>query len=132
MKISQILDYLKSENIPYSFSGDADKEINGFSSLSRYKDGSITWIKRQENIPENFDISRLHLVFTTEEVSGNFSNVIRTAQSKRAFFSTIEHFYEKPEEHPPIGYGTYISPKVRLGKSVRIGHNCTLDGEIII
>ena len=31
-----------------------------------------------------------------------------------------------------MGQFTYISPQVRLGKGVRTGHNCTLDGDITI
>lgn len=31
-----------------------------------------------------------------------------------------------------MGQFTYISPRVKLGKDVRIGHNCTLDGDITV
>lgn len=133
IQISEILTFLKKAGIPFSFSGDEAAGVERFSSLANYKDGSFTWIKGQKNIPEGFDLSRLALVFTAEDVDvGTAPCVIRTAESKRAFFSTIEHFYEEQEERPAIGQFTYISPKVKLGKNVRIGHNCTLDGEIII
>ena len=43
-----------------------------------------------------------------------------------------KYFYGEEEARPAIGQFTYISPKVKLGKNVRIGHNCTLDGDITI
>lgn len=133
MNISRILEFLRCESVPFVFSGNETEEVEGFSSLTHYKPGSFTWIKKQENIPEGFDLSLLTLVFTSEEVdAGSAPNVIRTPESKRAFFSTMEHFYAQEEERPVVGQFTYISPKVKLGKNVRIGHNCTLDGEITV
>lgn len=35
----------------------------------------------------------------------------------------MEHFYGQEEERTTVGQFTYISPRVRLGKGVRIGHN---------
>ncbi len=133
MKISEILDFLKEENISFSFAGDASASVDGFSSLGHYKPGSLTWIKAEKNIPAGFDLRQIALAIISEEVNADgVPNVIRTAESKRAFFSSIEHFYGQEEERPAVGQFTYISPKVRLGKNVRIGHNCTLDGDITI
>lgn len=133
MKISEILNFLMEENVPFTFEGNELDKTDGFSSLNRYKPGTFTWIKTQKNIPDGFDLSRLALVFTAEGVNaGPAPNVIRSPESKRAFFSTIEHFYAQEEERPAIGQFTYVSSKVKLGKNVRIGHNCTLDGEITI
>lgn len=132
MKISDILDFLTAEKIPFSFTGDSEAQVEGFSSLAHYKPGSFTWVKAQKNIPSNFDLTGIRLAFLSEEVTGPFCNAIRTPVSKHAFFSTMEHFYGEDEERPAIGQFTYISPKVKLGKNVRIGHNCTLDGDITI
>lgn len=133
MRISDILDFLRGEGVPFAFIGNETEAVEGFSSLNRYKPGSFTWIKTQKNIPEGMDLSRLALVFVSEEVdAGTAPNVIRSPESKRAFFSSIEHFYAQEEERPAVGQFTYISPRVKLGKNVRIGHNCTLDGDIVI
>lgn len=132
MKISGILDFLKEENVPFVFAGNAADNVEGFSSLTRYKPGSFTWVSKRANIPEGFDLSQITLAIVSEEVDGDFRNVIHTPESKRAFFSSMEHFYGEEEERPAVGQFTYISPKVRLGKNVRIGHNCTLDGDITI
>lgn len=133
MRISEILEFLKEEDVPFTFTGDSGFIVEGFSSLNHYKPGSFTWIKTQQNIPEEFVLSRLTLVFVSQEVdAGPAPNVIRTSESKRAFFSSIEHFYAREAARPAVGQFTYLSPKVKLGKNVRIGHNCTLDGDITI
>ena len=133
MKISDILAFLNSEGVPFAFTGNGAEDVEGFSSLAHYKPGSFTWIKKQENIPEGFDLSQIALAFVSEGVDpGPVPNIIRTAESKRAFFSAIEHFYGQEEDRPAIGQFTYISPRVKLGKNVRVGHNCTLDGDITI
>ena len=133
MIISDILGFLREKDILFAFVGDEATAVEGFSSLSHYKPGSFTWIKKQENIPEGFDLSQIALVFVSEGVdAGSAPNVICTPESKRAFFSTMEHFYGQEEDRPAVGQFTYISPKVKLEKNVRIGHNCTLDGDITI
>ena len=132
LKISAILAFLTQQGIPFSFEGDPEEMVERFSSLTRYRPGTFTWVKTQKNIPPELDQSAVRLAFVSEEVSGSFPNVIRSPQSKRAFFFTIEHFYDQPEEKPAVGQFTYISPKVKLGKNVCIGHNCTLDGDITI
>ncbi|MGO5023956.1 DapH/DapD/GlmU-related protein [Lawsonibacter sp. LCP25S3_G6] len=133
MKITEVLFFLKDQNIPFEFHGNSDLEVEGFSALTRYKKDSFTWIKTQKNIPDGFDLSQIKLAFISQEVQvNNVNNIIRTPESKRAFFSTVEHFYGQEVKRPPVGEFTYISSKVKLGKNVRIGHNCTLDGEISI
>ncbi|NLU24543.1 MAG: hypothetical protein GXW99_07520 [Clostridiales bacterium] len=132
MRIAEILAFLQQKDIPFTFSGEDSAEVERFSSLSHYCPGTFTWIKKQENIPVDFDVSTITLAFVPEKIQGNFQNTIRTSQSKRAFFSTMEHFYGMEEDRLPVGQFTYLSPKVKLGKNVRIGHNCTLDGDITI
>ena len=132
MKIAEILRFLESEQVPFAFRGDESAEVEYFSSLTHYRPGTFTWVKKQENIPSGFDCASIALAIVSEGVTGEFPNVIETSQSKHAFFSAMEHFYGENEKRPAIGQFTYLSPKVRLGKNVRIGHNCTLDGDITI
>ena len=132
MRILEILSFLQSEGIPFSFSGRETDEVEGFSSLARYRPGTFTWVKKPENIPAGLDGSGVRLAVVSEAVEGSFQNVIRTPESKRAFFHTVEHFYGEREARPAGGQFTYIGPKVKLGEDVRIGHNCTLDGDITI
>ncbi len=132
IKVGDILHFLSDVNIPYSFEGDESTEIKGFSSLNNYIPGTFTWIKKQENIDDRVLNDSITLAIVAEDVKVIASNVIKTAESKQAFFSSIEHFYSDDDNYPQIGQFTYIGPNVKLGKNVRIGHNCSLDGEIII
>lgn len=132
MKIAEILRFLESEQVPFAFRGDESAEVEYFSSLTHYRPGTFTWVKKQENIPSGFDCASIALAIVSEGVTGEFPNVIETSQSKHAFFSAMEHFYGENEKRPAIGQFTYLSPQVKLGKNVRIGHNCTLDGVITI
>ena len=132
MKIAEILRFLESEQVPFAFRGDESAEVERFSSLTHYRPGTFTWVKKQENIPHGFDCTAVALAIVSEGVTGEFPNVIETPQSKHAFFSVMEHFYGEEENRPTVGQFTYLSPQVKLGKNVRIGHNCTLDGDITI
>lgn len=132
IKICDLLDFYKENGIPFEYAGDTELELCGFSSLSNYREGTFTWVKKQENIPEGFDLTAVKLAIVSEGVQAPFSNVVRSSDSKHAFFSAIEHFFGEKEDRPAIGQFTYISPKVRLGKNVRIGHNCSIDGDIEI
>lgn len=123
---------LHFDEAAYDKGVDTVAAIKRFSSLMHYKEGYFTWVKTQKNIAENFDLSRITIAFVSEQVAGAFPNTIRSAQSKRAFFATMEHFYGQEVKRPAIGQFTYLSPKVQLGQNVRIGHNCTIGGEITI
>lgn len=132
IQIADILRFLRDGGVPFTFQGDESTLLDRFSSLNHYRKGSFTWVGRQENIPAGLDLRDVTLAFVAEDVHGEFANYIRTPQPRRAFFFTIEQFYSEEEERPAIGQYTYISPKVKLGENVRIGHNCTLDGDITI
>ena len=131
--IKDILRFLREAGFAFEFQGDESTPLDRFSSLNHYRKGAFTWVGRKENIPAELDLREVTLAITAEDVAGDFANCIRTPEPRKAFFSTVEHFYsEKEEERPAVGQFTYISPRVKLGKDVRIGHNCTLDGDITV
>lgn len=132
MKIKELLDWLDAQERFYRFEGDESKEIIGFSSLANYKEGTVTWIKKRENIPENADVQAIALAIVQKNHEANCPNQIITGESKAIFFGIIEHFFHQESTLPKIGQSTYISPEVVIGKNVKIGHNCVLDGKIII
>ena len=49
-KISDIVEYLEQEQLDFRVIGDINMKIVGFSSISKYTDGTITWIKNKENL----------------------------------------------------------------------------------
>ena len=133
VSVKNILDYLKDIEEEYIFYGDEKATIEGYSSLGNYKEGSITWIKKSENIPSGLDTSIIKLAIVQKGEDVVTDNKIICNNSKKCFFSIIEKlFINETREIESVGKGTYISPDVKLGKNVVIGHNCTLDGNITI
>lgn len=130
--IKDILNYLKDSKIDYSFFGDETVKVEGFSSLYNYKVGTFTWVKNREIIEGNANLDKITLAFTSEDIKRNIDNVIQTNDSKRAFFSSIEHFFDSSINNSSVGENTYIGTNVVLGENVRIGHNCSIEGEISI
>lgn len=130
--IADILSFLGDEKIEYKFIGSTETEIAGFSSLSQYMIGNMTWIKSEENVPVGYMPDDTTLAIIQNGVNASAQNVIMTPESKRAFFSIIERFFYQNNERPPIGHGTYIGPNVKIGSNAKIGHNCSLDGDITI
>ncbi|MBR0456919.1 MAG: hypothetical protein IJJ01_09650 [Firmicutes bacterium] len=133
MQMQIILNYLREQGYRIHFCGDEKIEVNGFSSLANYRKNTLTWIKTQKAAEVVQNSAKDILVAVVQEnISTNIPNVILTDCSKAVFFDILEHFFDDNEEVPNVGQGTYISPKVKLGKDVIIGHNCTLDGDIKI
>lgn len=128
----QILEYLKSINIVVTYSGDETVIVSGFSSLGYYREGNITWIKKDDNVPPNLDLSKINLVIIQEGVQASCKNTIITTESKRAFFAILEQFFTDTSKQPPIGSYTVIGKNVILEENVIIGHNCVLEGNIRI
>lgn len=132
MTIAKIIDFLNEHNIEYDFRGNADTCIEGYSTLERYKAGSFTWIKSEDYIPQNVDVSCIELAFSRDCIGAVRNNIV-VSNPKEAFFATIESFYGDEQDNSSyIGHNTYISPDVKIGENVRIGHNCSLDGKIIV
>mgnify|MGYP004566843369 CR=1 FL=1 len=127
--IKELLEFLEKENIPFEFKGDMQDVVDGFSSLSQYRAGTMTWCKQLENLPDNLQ-KKYHLIVIPSYCSGISDNYIITDFGKKAFFSLIEAFFSSEIELPDVGMGTYISDRVKIGKNVKIGHNCAIDGDI--
>lgn len=135
MKIENILDFLDTEGIVYVFQGDRSAEVEGFSTLKNYKEGTVTWAKNEKAYA--FDFQDKRLVIAQEGLRITAHNVIWTSESKLAFFSLVEYMAEdrldiESDHEPSIGAGTIISPEVRLGENVKIGCNCVIQGNISI
>ena len=132
VSIEEILAFLDETGLPYSFEGNSKDEIVGFSSLTNRREDAMVWVKSAAQLPPAGICSSIRLAIVSPDAKGCFRNTIVSPESKRLFFSVLEHFYGEAPSEPGIGTHTYVGPHVRLGKHVTIGHNCTLDGEIDI
>lgn len=131
MKIKEIIDYLKEINIEVEFSGCVDDEIFGFSSLTNYSKGTVTWCKDAQYIHCG---EQQYSLIVGNGIAGKdcIQNIIETKEPKRVFFLIVEKFFGSKEQLADIGHGTYVSPSVKIGTNVKIGHGCTLSGDIEI
>lgn len=132
--VRDILAYLSAEGIPFQYRGIENAAVSGFSSLTQYRAGTMTWIRVPEKCKEGPAPERIALLVAQSgiEVPGA-PCVITSPESKRAFFSVVRHFYGSgAPARPSCGAGSYVSPKVRLGRNVTIGCGCVLDGDISI
>lgn len=134
--IRDVLEFIKTIEGNFVFQGNEDEFITGFSSLLNYKKNNITWIKNAQSIPNNLKFPiKVAVIQESEKIEDKIEieNKIYCESSKKVFFSLIDElFADEEKKQNPIGFGTYISPKVKIGDNVIIGHNCTLDGDISI
>lgn len=133
IRLNDISCYLSELGIEHRTVGNLEKEIDGFSSIDNYRVGTLTWVKSKERIQKAELLSLDGIIAIVQE--GQDVNVkygIYTNESKRAFFTVIEHFFTDNVSKPSIGQGVYLSQEVKLGENVIIGANSVLDGDIYI
>ncbi len=57
MNISEITGYLDSSGIEYSFKGDVNESITGFSSIKDYHEGTMTWVRDTQTFEKRMNWS---------------------------------------------------------------------------
>lgn len=129
--ILEILDYLESVGYEFQFIGDSSDSFEGFSSLRNYKENSLTWV-RDKKVLEEIETCNIQFIVVQAGVEIKARNKIITEKSKEIFFAILKHFWGELERKPQISQDSYISKKVVIADSASIGHNCTIDGDIII
>lgn len=132
VSVKQIKSFLEKEGLPFRICGDLEKSITGFSSLPRYREGTITW-NNAKNALSEFP-PHVSVCVVQEGAHAESETQIISPNSKAVFFSILEHFWgdEQDDSIPAIGPGTVVSRNVQLGENVRIGCNCSLIGDISI
>ncbi len=132
--VIEILNHLTERDIPHQYRGSESAVITGYSSLAQYRPGTLAWVKTPEKLREGPKQSEFALLIAQSGVEvSDAPCVITSPESRKAFFSVIEHFYgDSFPARPSCGYGSFISPKVQLGRNVTIGCGCVLDGEITV
>lgn len=152
--IKTIQDYLKNEHLSFSFKGNPQIMVEGFSPLKHPEEKTITWIKE----PFKFDIVSLKdfkdlLIVTTFEgqtlYKDSHQSFIFCKDPKEVFFMILTAFFQTetymPGIHPTavvesnqigknvhIGCHTYIGKNVAIGDNVVIKNNVSIEGKVSI
>lgn len=155
VKIREVENYLKKQNIKYSYENNGDAGFENFCPLNKLRDHSITWIRDAGGI----EVDKLNacegvvLVAELESVieGANFP-ILYVENAHRTYFRIVAHFFadKDPECRKPqlaatavvethkigkgffVGHHSYIGPEVEIGDNVTILHNVTIQGCVSI
>ena len=153
MTVNDIVSYLQLQSQIIRVTGDRNQEIQGFSSLYNYREGTLTWL-RHISVLEREAVQKP--VFYTCVITGKDSPDISCAGSqiwtdnpKECFFQILDAFWgEKsiPVVSPSaqiaegacigkdvsVGAFTSISAQTVIGNNCRIGDHVTIKGKVRI
>ena len=142
MRIIDVINYLHSENIDFIHSGIEEKEIDGYSSLFNYRNGTMTFVAPERHFVDyekDFVGKKLRLVIVSFEEKDNpcFESIIHVNDPRAVFFDIIDGLLDKPADSDVTGISSdpnvysvnsYIAPTAKIGKNVRIGVGCVIEG----
>ena len=128
--VSEIVSFLKSREINFYFHGSTSDCVRGFSSLTNYKDGSLTWVKEPTLFNRQKENPILHLVITEPNSGITAQNIIEANNSKEVFFSVLQHFWETEKKVEIANDSVVLTSDI--GKNVAIGHHCSVGMDVSI
>lgn len=135
VNIKDILDFLDGINSIYEFSGNKNDRITGFSSITNYKQNTLSWVKNESKLREIEDMYKdslqLLIIPDINIKNINVKNYIKVDNPKKVFFDILKNFYGDSEQNG-IGKNNVISPLANLGNNVYIGNNCTIEDYVEI
>lgn len=145
VEIKEILSFLSEENIEYTFIGNENDIIEGFSTLFNYKEGTITFISTFYNFKDyvgNFQNKKIKLIITdpSEQQYDCFENSLIIERPTNKFFTILEGFFdsEKGTDALTVHSGemnernSFISESAIIGDNVQIGFGCVIEPNVNI
>lgn len=124
----QLYVLLKQIDTTLELIGDGDTLIEGFSSLKKYKNGTITWIKNKCEKIENVDFTAV-IITMDKEVKASVKFVC--SNTKFLFFEACKILSADEEEHV-VSPLAYVDKSSKLGKDITIGHYACIGKNVII
>lgn len=132
--IRELLEYLDKNKVDYEFIGKPNDTINGFSSITKYKEDTITWIKNTDILINNkITTLNIRLVVLNNSVNEfkKFKNAIVVNNPKNVFFMILEEFYSHKIKYG-IGKNNIISKSAKIHSNIYIGNNCIIGDNVEI
>lgn len=144
VQIKSIIKWLNKNNYTYTFKGNQDDQIKGYSTLFNYQAEKVTFISKLYNFSdyeEKFEKKPIKLIITdpSESIYDCFTNVIRIEKPTKVFFNILEEFFDEKDKESIItsdvdtyNQHSYVSHKAILGKNVKIGVGCVIEDNVCI
>lgn len=147
MIAKDILSFLNSNEINYEIVRiNGSDDIRGYSSLFNYKEGTITFVAPERKFSESihlFSNRKIQFIIISKEETDYdiFSSVIRVSDPRATFFCILDKLLAKTPEEDITGITSdpekykkqsFISEKAIIGKNVRIGIGCVIEGDVVI
>lgn len=146
ISVKMVSDYLFSIGLDNLVEGNSEEEIIGFSSIFNYKPGTMTFIVPERKVSDYFSSVKCNtiplIIMSHEELSyDKFQAIIRVGDPRKAFFKVIEHFFDISSNEDITGISSnpdsykkhsYISNNAIIGKNVKIGIGCIIEGDVVI
>lgn len=146
IKVINILDFLKECDYEFSFQGNENDIIRGFSTLFNYKEESMTFVSSLYNFKDYehlFKEKNIRLILSdpAEKTFDCFNNVIQVKKPTNAFFSILEYFFSDEsnrsnnqitKDEKIYKRNSIISEKALIGKNVKIGIGCVIEEDVQI
>lgn len=132
IRISEMLAFLRDTSEPFSFSGNEEARIVGYSNLAELTPKSAVWIKNESYMNEELE-SRLRaegslLLVAPFAIEG--VNCLVTEYPKGVYFSLLNEFFA-PKRTPFISEQACVLTK-DIGEDVSIGAHCFVDEDVSI
>src|SRR5690625_405316 len=145
VSIGKIIEFLEDEKYVFSFRGNKNDTINGFSTLFNYRGETITFLSSlnkfsdYNNQLKNEKI-KLIIIDTSESIYDCFENVIQIEKPKYAFFEVLDNFFsgkhnntnETLTKEKLYEGQAYISKQAVIGNNVKIGAGCVIEDNVHI
>ncbi len=146
VSVKVISEYLNSIDIDNNVEGNLNLNIIGFSSLFNYKKGTMTFVVPERRVSDYLTANecnqiRLMIMSDNEINDEKFQAIIRVSDPRKAFFKIIEKFFDNSSNEDVTGITSnpekykkysYISDNATIGKNVKIGIGCIVEGNVEI
>ena len=147
MLAREILSFLDKNSILYEkVRVEESSEIEGYSSLFNYKEGTLTFVapeRRFEDSVSLFTDKKIQFIIIgkNEKDYGVFDSVIRVNDPRDIFFKVLDGLLARTADDDITGVSSnpnvykahsYVSDKAIIGENVRIGVGCVIEGNVVI
>lgn len=134
MLVSDLLCVLVENGTEYECRGEISIEVFGFSSIYKYRTGTLTWIRDKSklaNICNSDNVVTCIITDNSVECANNAMSQIIVDDPRKAFFDIVSTVWSQDVE-TSISPLSFIDDKVVIGTSVSIGAYTIISGNVTI